>query len=400
MSELFYPHGGGAELATYLYAKLLSQRGFRVVVIANKFDGEPSIAKSSNMMVYRLPLFRGSSNIKYSILWRIDVLLSSFIRKLIQWADVVYVPRFWYSAILLAKTLKKPVVTHLHDYIPICPLANFFNITEDITCNKRGLMCSQKCIYAYERMNSRRFIGVAGSTLLNSTFGCFYSKIIGLSDAVVCVSNAQKNLLLRNGAVLPSKVRVIYNPLPKITDDILEIQGNDFGYFGGPNYLKGFHVLYKAATLVKNIKSVTIHATKFPGINNQSGFLNGVGIVAYGKLDPVSYKDLYKKIRAVIVPSLWEEPLPYVVSEALISGRIVIASRVGGILEQVEGCEGAFLFEAGDYIALAEIILYVKDLNKEKIVELGMRNRELALKKFNSDKIAKNFISLLENVAN
>jgi glycosyltransferase involved in cell wall biosynthesis len=369
-----------------------------VVVIANKFDGEPSIAKSSNMMVYRLPLFRGSSNIKYSILWRIDVLLSSFIRKLIQWADVVYVPRFWYSAILLAKTLKKPVVTHLHDYIPICPLANFFNITEDTTCNKKGLMCSQKCIYAYERMNSRRFIGVLGSTLLNSTFGCFYSKITGLSDAVVCVSNAQKNLLLRNGAVLASNIHVIYNPLPKIADDILEVKGDDFGYFGGPNYLKGFHVLCKAAALVKNVKSVRIHATKFFGVKVRSSFLADLGIVTYGKLDPIRYKDLYKKIRAVVIPSVWEEPLPYVVSEALVSGRIVIASRVGGIPEQVVGCEGAFLFEPRDYNALAESILYVEGLNKEKAVELGIRNRELISNKFNNEKIARGFIGLLEKV--
>jgi glycosyltransferase involved in cell wall biosynthesis len=366
-----------------------------VVVIANKFDGEPSIAKSSNMMVYRLPLFRGSSNIKYSIMWRIDVLLSSFIRKLIQWADVIYVPRFWYSAILLAKTCKKPVVVHLHDYIPICPLANFFNVTEGTTCNKKGLTCSQKCIYAYERMNSRRFIGVLGSTLLNSTFGCFYSKITGLSDAVVCVSNAQKNLLLRNGAVLASNIHVIYNPLPKIRDDILEVKGDDFGYFGGPNYLKGFHVLCKAAALVKNIKSVRIHATKFFGVKVRSSFLADLGIVTYGKLDPIRYKDLYKKIRAVVIPSVWEEPLPYVVSEALMSGRIVIASRIGGIPEQTKNCKGVFLFEAGNHYELAESLKYVNSLNREAISDLGYQNREVFTKNFSNEKAIARFMDIL-----
>jgi glycosyltransferase involved in cell wall biosynthesis len=396
MSELFYPHGGGAELATYLYAKLLSQRGFRVVVITNRFDGEPSIAKSSNMMVYRLPLFRGSSNIKYSIVWRIDVLLSSFIRKLIQWADVVYVPRFWYSAILLAKTLKKPVVTHLHDYITICPLANFFNITEDTTCNKKGLMCSQKCIYAYEKMNSRRFIGVLGSTLLNSTFGCFYSKIIGLSDAVVCVSNAQKSLLLRNGAFLPN-IYVIYNPLPETTESS-QMCGDDFGYFGGPSYLKGFHVLCKAATFARRVNSIKIHATKFYGFNAKDCFQD-LGIMVYGKLDSASYKVLYEKVRAVIVPSVWEEPLPYVVSEALISGRIVIASRVGGIPEQVKGCDGAFLVEPRDYKALAERILYINGLSRDQSYELGIKNKEFIMKKFDNARVGHDFSAMLEKVA-
>jgi glycosyltransferase involved in cell wall biosynthesis len=327
-------------------------------------------------------------------------MLSSFFRKIVKWANVVYIPRFWYPAIFLAKKYKKSVIVHLHDYIPKCPLSNFFNVMDGVNCNRGSWMCSQRCIYAYERMNRRHLVGAAGSTILNSTFGCYYGRIIAVSDVAICVSNAQKNLLLKNRAYLPPKICVIYNPLPDITEYSLEFQGDDFGYFGGPNYLKGFPVLYKAATIVKNVKSVRIHATNFSGINNQSGFLNSVGILVYGRLDPISYKDLYKKIRAVIVPSLWEEPLPYVVSEALISGRIVIASRVGGIPEQVAGCKGAFLFEAGDYKALAEIILHVKDLNKDKVVKLGMQNREFALKKFNSDKIAKSFISLLEKVAN
>jgi len=400
LSELFYPHGGGAELATYLYAKLLGERSFNVVVITNKFEGESDTAKNSNFTTIRLPLFKSKENVKYSVLRRLDVLFSRFFQKFIKWADVIYIPRFWYFAIPLAKNYKKPVIVHLHDYILTCPLSNFFNVIDGVNCNKQGWMCSQRCIYAYERMNRSHLVRAAGSTAFNSTFGCYYGRIIALSDVAICVSNAQKNLLLKNRAYLPPKICVIYNPLPDITEYSLEFQGDDFGYFGGPNYLKGFPVLYKAATLVKNVKSVTIHATNFFGINNQSGFLNGAGILVYGRLDPISYMDLYKKIRAVIVPSLWEEPLPYVVSEALINGRIVIASRVGGIPEQVSGCKGAFLFEAGDYKALAEIILHVKDLNKEKIVELGIQNRELALKKFNSDKIAKSFISLLEKVAN
>jgi len=398
MSELFYPHGGGAELATYLYAKLLSERGFRIVVVTNRFDGEPSISKSENMTVRRLALFEGSGSMKYSTLLRTDVLLSSAIKRLIAWADVVYIPRFWFSAILLAKAYKKTVVTHLHDYIPVCPLSNLFDVSKNVTCNKKRFVCSQKCIYAYERASNRSFLGAMESTLLNSTFGWFYTKLIGLSDAVVCVSKAQKHLILENHAILPSKVYVIYNPLPYITETSLEVQGDDFGYFGGPSYMKGFHVLYKAAALVKSIKPVIIHATKFSNASKQGELLNHLGILTYGKLGHEEYRALYKQIRTVIIPSVWAEPLPYVVSEAVMGGRIVIASRVGGIPEQVEGCEGTFLFEPGDYKALAKDILYVGSLSKEKTVELGAKNREFILKKFNNEKIVGEFIGLLKKV--
>jgi glycosyltransferase involved in cell wall biosynthesis len=401
LSELFYPHGGGAELATYLYAKLLGERGFNVIVITNKFEGEPTATKNYNFTIIRLPLFKLKESIKYSVLQKTNILLSSFFRKMIRWTDVVYIPRFWYSAILLAKNHKKPVVVHLHDYIPICPLANFFNVTRGAICDKRGLMCSQRCIYAYERMNSRRLVGVVGSTLINSTFGCLYGRIVTLSDVVICVSNFQKNLLLRNGAFSPSKVRVIYNPLPETKENSLEVRGDDFGYFGGPSYLKGFHILHQAVKSinVERGKKINVHITNFS--NFPMRFLNKlrqIGFIPYGRLEGKLLEKTYKKLKCIVVPSVCPETFSYVTVEALIRGKLVIASDVGAIREITDGCENVFLFEPGNYNALAESILHVKGLNKEKAVELGLRNRELMLKKFNNEKIARSFISLLEKV--
>jgi len=94
-----------------------------------------------------------------------------------------------------------------------------------LLATRKDPFCSQKCIYVYERTSNRSFLGVMESTLLNSTFGWFYSMIISLSDAVVCVSKAQKHLLLKNHAILPSEIYVIYNPLPETTETSLEIQG-------------------------------------------------------------------------------------------------------------------------------------------------------------------------------
>jgi hypothetical protein len=111
LSELFYPHGGGAELATYMYAKLLSKRpGIRVTVVTNQFPGEAYFSKNEGFSIYRLPLLKNES-MKYSILQRFDVLLSSVVRKLCKQSDIVYIPRYWISAIPLAKNLGKPVIT-------------------------------------------------------------------------------------------------------------------------------------------------------------------------------------------------------------------------------------------------------------------------------------------------
>ncbi|MEM2175611.1 MAG: glycosyltransferase, partial [Candidatus Micrarchaeia archaeon] len=264
---------------------------------------------------------------------------------------------------------------------------------------RKCFLCSQKCIYLYEKLNNRSFRKIIESMLSNQTIGHLFGRVIGLSDAVICVSNAQRNLLLKNGNFLPSKTYMIYNPLPEIAENSLGVYGDDFGYFGGPSYLKGFHVLCKAAAFAKCFKPIKIHATKFHEAKGRSDFLKKLGIVTYGKIDSIGLENIYGKIKAVIVPSIWEETWCYVVSEALLSGKIVIASRVGGIPEQVIGCKGAFLIKPGDYRALAEYILAVYGLSRSKVAELGMENRKLIMKKFDNEKTASKFVSLFERVA-
>ena len=399
LSELFYPYGGGAEYATFLYAELLSQASFNITVVTNKFDGEPEVSRHGKLTIYRLPLLGKSGSVKYAILKRFDVLFSSFMRKMMKWADVIYIPRFWYSAIPLAKAYRKPVIMHLHDYIPICPLSNMYDVSKDAVCDHNSLLCQPRCIYVYEKTRGRVFTETLTSIALNSTIGRCLGKFVKFSDAVICVSKVQRGMIIKKESSLRDKTYVIYNPLPELS--YIEMEGDDFGYFGGPNYLKGFRTLYRAMMYINNAdqRVMKIHATKFPGSSKQfAKSLSRMGISLYGKLDNDEYEKLYKQIRAVIVPSLWHEPWPYVVVEALVQGRFVIASRIGGIPEQVEGCKGVMLFEAGNHNKLADSMEFVAGLEREKMVDLGFQNRETFLKRFDNESSLKGFISVCEHL--
>jgi glycosyltransferase involved in cell wall biosynthesis len=400
LSEQFYPFGSGAELATFEYASLLRQEGFNVVVVTNSFSENRKIVKQKNLTIHYLPIFTANQSPKYSMLKRSDLLFSSFLSNLFDWADVVYVPRFWFLAIPFAKRHKKPVVVHLHDYVPICPLVNIYAryTSKASSCNK--LSCI-KCVYNFETMESgtgnlRRTFA---STTMNLALRNLFPKLIEHSDAIVCVSKAQKDIILQNAPQLANKTSVIYNPTsnqPNITDE-----GYDFGYFGGLNYLKGFQVLHNS---VINDHKFTkwperIHCTKFSSNEKQLALtLNKSGFLLYGKLDQTEYADLYKKVQKVIVPSLWPEPWPYVVVEALLSGRFVIASRIGGIPEQVLGCKGTLLFEAGDAEKLGEAISYVHGLRREAVIDLGFQNREAFRRRFSNEVSLDQFISVLEHL--
>ena len=397
LSELYYPYGGGAEFATYLYARMLDEAGSNIRVVTNRFSTDPTVSNKGNSAIYRLNLSLGDRSSKYSLLQRFDVLFSSFMRKMVKWADVVYIPRLWYSAIPWAKSQGKPVVVHVHDYAPICPTSMMYDASEQTNCISKRPHCSLGCIYAHERNESRGFVHSLMSTAINSTVGPHLGKLVGLSDAVICVSKAQRNTIAERMPALSRKIQVIHTPLPELP--YKEIENEDLGYLGGPSYLKGFYVLFRALAKVKNTRT-KVHAAGFANpIMKQRIDTAHQPIIMYKKLSGEPLEEFWRLVSSLIVPSICAEPLPYVVSEAVQRGRVLIASRVGGIPEQVEECKGAFLFEPGDYVHLAEIIDLIRSLNRETLVDLGFHNRETFLRRFDNISIIEKFIHICESLA-
>ncbi len=403
LSEQFYPHGSGAELATYLYAKLLGQRGFKVRIVTNKYVNEPFFSQDEQMSTYRLPLFTPNDNlgtVRYQILSKVPVLFSSFIHKMIKWADIVYVPRFWYSTIPLAKAYRKRVITHFHDYIAICPLIMGFNSSTGKPCRGHGLICPPKCTYCCEKTTGTRALkGMIASISLNSLSGSLFSRLIAPSDAIICVAQAQKEVIAQSGLFPPQKLHVVINPCPDYSDP--SPQGSDFGYFGGLDSVKGFSTLYSAAVSLEGscLKSFNIHCTKMPNVTRKfSDLLQKRGFLTYGKLEKEKYDGIYNRISTVIVPSIWNEPWPYTVVQALLTGRYLIASRIGGIPDQVENCKGVILFQPGNEAELKTAMEKILNLSANDIIELGLKNREAYLRRFSNEESLGKFVSILESV--
>lgn len=392
LSELLYPHGSGAELATSLWIKLLAKSGFTVKVITNRFEGESKRSQSANVEIERLPLLDGKS-MKYSLMTRVGTLLSSHVRNAIAWADVVYVPRFWYTAIVLAKVYRKRVVAHLHDYIPICSLANFYDLSSNTVCTS-CTFCKLSCIVSYEKAHGRSVGDTLRSALLNFCVWRLVGRLVQLSDAVVCVSKAQRDIIVRRMPSLARKCHLIYNPPPSIP--LTEPAGRDIGYFGGPNPVKGYDVLRAALGLARS--TVTVHATGFER-RHASEVAGESRIVFHSRLPNSQYEQLYAKIRTVVVPSVWAEPLSYVVAEAALMGRLVLASRIGGMPELADGCPGVFLFRPGHYKELASLIERTDRLDDRTVTELGRKNRQVILKRLDIDRISAEFKHLLEETA-
>ena len=86
-------------------------------------------------------------------------------------------------------------------------------------------------------------------------------------------------------------------------------------------------------------------------------------------------KDLTKNAKAIVVPSECYENYPFSCLEAMAYGKPVIASRIGGIPEQVEDGVTGFLFEPFNYEQLADKITKLDRLSKNRIAEMGQKAR-------------------------
>jgi len=107
-------------------------------------------------------------------------------------------------------------------------------------------------------------------------------------------------------------------------------------YVGGDSYLKGFPIaLWALSKLRHNYKAyITGHVSA-----KWAKYINKLGgkVTLLGRIPYSDALKLHVQAWALLFPSIWEEPLPYAVVEALAAGTIPVAFAVGGVPEVVEG---------------------------------------------------------------
>jgi len=389
-SELFYPHGGGAEVATWLYSKLLAKEGFKITVITTKFPGESSYELlDGGVEIFRAPM-KGMFGTRYYTLANTGVLLGSFVNKLIKQSDVIYVPCGWYSIIPIAKLHKKPVVVHMHNYSLVCPTSLMY----DFTRQKVG-PSSLRSFIIHEMVEKRReAASVVVSSLMNELLGKYYNRLGALADALIFVSNAQRNLVLSKAPYVQKKSYVIYNPIPDLP--LIKAESKGVGYFGGRSFVKGFHVLTRALKSIQ-CRNVAAYLTMTSEKNYIAKVGNGVIINFLPRVNSLKY--LVNKVTCVVIPSIWPEPLPYTLIESMLYGKLVIASNIGGIPEIVAGIKSwVKLVNPGDYDEISKALDSFLTFEVEKANEIGVKLREHILRRFNNGKIIKSFINVLDGL--
>jgi glycosyltransferase involved in cell wall biosynthesis len=389
VSEQWWPEGTGGILASHLITQILRDAGFDITVI----HGTRKLETVEDIDYAYTELLAVRNKCKLWINCYALAKQAWFLESMRNY-DVVYIPRYCYPLIPLAKKLCKRVVVHLHDYQPVSYNSVVFYGKKR---NSFNLYADAIKFEVLEHDSVLRALGA--STAPMNMLSRLWLKG---ADAIICVSNRQAEIVSNLAPELAHKIRVIYNPLPEPPPLEEKFADPTFTFAGGGSYVKGFHILMQALlSVLKRRKSISfMFAGGFRGFRQRHvkllERLSSSHIGDFKLLGHLPYEDvlrLYSRSHAVVVPSIWEEPLPYVVMEAMAMGTLPIASRVGGIPEIVEGTYAEnMLFEVGNVEELVERMESVLAMSREQIEDVGLSLREAMLKRFDPKRIKRDLM--------
>ncbi len=157
-------------------------------------------------------------------------------------------------------------------------------------------------------------------------------------------------------------------------------------YMGRLSDEKGVDVLLKAMAMAPNAK------LKIAGDGNWSDHLKALAdslglknVEFLGSVHGDEFEALLGNCRFVVIPSIWHENFPYVMTESFARGKAVVGSDMGGIPEYIEEGVTGFVYPAQDHIKLSEIIVQL--YNSHGLAEeLGNNAKQFADNEFNDDK--------------
>lgn len=268
--------------------------------------------------------------------------------------DIIHIHNIYHhispSILPVAKKHKIPVVMTVHDYKLINP--NYTLYDHGKICERQGLSAVlHKCIQ---------------NSFLSSLAGVVAFKIHkiirvhknNIAQYIVPTQFVRGKLI--QGGFDKKKIEVV--PL-LVNEQSKSKKLGDYVLFAGRlTKEKGVYLLLEIAKQLPDIQFMV--AGNGPELKNlkvkKSKNVELLGFVEKEKLEI-----LIQKARLVVVPSLWYDPSPYAVLEAMAAGKVVAGSKIGGIQNLIKHKKTGFLIEPDEWVDAIEKLYYDKALLKQ-----------------------------------
>jgi glycosyltransferase involved in cell wall biosynthesis len=282
---------------------------------------------------------------------------------------MLYLRKLSPSVLVALHKRKVPFAVRLSDFGMICSSHNFFR--NDAIC--------EKCLNG-SKLNSVLYKCVHDSYLasfVNYTASKFHN-LKGYFDLIpqfLCPSQ-----FLIEKMVSAGWRRELFYHLPTLVppQDTKNIKKNEFQilYSGRIEHIKGVHHLLEAFKIIKH--QFQLPATLIlAGNDNPSYRQELTGIISDNNLSDIYFKgnlkieqlqDLYKSSVISVVPSLVYDNMPNSALESMAAGTPVFAPNQGSFPEIIKSEITGSLYEAGNFIDLAEKLKnFLLDNEKQKL---------------------------------
>ncbi|MFH1412853.1 MAG: glycosyltransferase family 4 protein [bacterium] len=296
--------------------------------------------------------------------------------------DIIHIHNIYHqispSILPVAKKKNIPVVMHVHDYKLVCP--NYKMFARDKICEQCKGGKYYKCLRTKCFKNSlfKSLLASIEMYLHHKVWNIYHKNI----NLYIAPTEFVKNKLIEWG-VDENKIKILHHYI-----DVNEFKpdyepGDYFVYFGRLSKEKGVDKLVQVMPEIKDIKLKIIGSgPEHKAIQNKIDALNLKGKVEImGPKHNNELKEIIRKSYAVIAPSQWYEVFGLVNLEAAALGKLVIASKIGGIPEVVKDKQTGLLFQHDSSEDLIEKINWALN-NPEKVKKMGYQAREFVEQKF------------------
>jgi glycosyltransferase involved in cell wall biosynthesis len=396
LSDLFPPyHRGGHEIRCKIISRGFQNVGHETFILTSNYTEGNKIYEDNvfRKLYLTLPfggeketeLQKWSHRIKFAILARLNFFITRKILHMIK-PDMVYAGQLSGVSLFPVKAIigeKIPIVHHVGNYY-----------LADVV---------KKCIYEanlIKRALFRIFYGLARISEVD------ISHIIAVSDRVK-EKHVQAGLPGSSMIVIPPRGVDIEN-IPNL-ENVGAMSTNPFRilYVGRLIEKKGPDIAIRAIAYLVNNKNKRDVRLEIVGKGSESyerqirSLVKNLNLANYINLRGwMSHDDLqayYGRHHVLVVPSVWEDPNPSVVIEAMSKGVAVVASRIGGIPGRIESKKTGVLVEPGNPVLLAEALLQLID-NPSVLESIRMEGLKKARAEFSNKKIVQRILNYMDIV--
>ncbi len=194
-------------------------------------------------------------------------------------------------------------------------------------------------------------------------------------NLILAVSSRQKEIFeefvgkeLPNIKVVNQIPEIHYKKVRKVENELLEV-----GFIGGAMPHKGVHILIQAAQLLDS-NACRIHIHGFISEQYKQMLINlkpNCRIEYHGEYSIEDLPRIASELDVIVIPSIWEDCAPLVVSEALSMGLPVVAAKIGGIPDFVKDGFNGSLYTYNSPIELATKLARLS-FDKDALKELQL----------------------------